>query len=265
MRDYIRTFASSFTNIEYSAAIIKWQPLIESTAYSVAKITAQDVEDTRQNILLDLAAVADYYARPLYHYRNRVWCVRQQSGRLALIESPAHIVQRMDPRWLYRAWLKPVRKSSANAFVYRRIVQHVPNVATKHFRQRNGFDTTKTQRVVLEKAGTQRTTKAKEIFIPVQKHQRVALTKYIDVSALGYNPEEACLANRVLEGTSLAAQKIARLLLTDGVFADKVLSKRTGLRVRQVKYAKAELHRQLKRQKCPEGCEPVRFGVEHVE
>jgi len=182
-----------------------------------------------------------------------------------LIESPAHIVQRMTPRWLYRACLAPVKKASASAFVYRRIIQQLPDAATKHFRQRNGFTMQKTMRFVVEKLGTRRQAKEKPVMVPVQKYRPVNLGALINVSAIGYNPEENCLANRLLEGMSAPTQKIARLLLTGGKRADSILSKKAGVGTRQATFARAELSRKLKHQKYPAGLHPVHFNAEQVE
>lgn len=263
--NFIQAFADSFDNIEYAEAIVKWAPLIESTAYRVSKIIKQDADDTRQDILLDLAAVSDYYASPLYRYKNRVWRVQQQSGRLALVESPIHIVQRMTPRWLYRAFLTPVKKSSASAFVYRRVVQHIPNAAAKHFRKKNGYETVKTLQNIVSRSSKKVGAQKKIVPVPTQIYTHVGSEALINVSDLGHNPEEACGLNRLLSGASTQTQNIVKLLLTGGVFADTVLSKRTGLSVRQVVHAKAELYRQLRQRDYPAGCKPVYFDVEHLQ
>ena len=265
-REYIRAFAESFGQSEFSAAIIKWTPLIESTVYKIAKLTRQDAEDVRQGLLMELAAVADYFASDLFRYKNRVWRLKQKSGRIALIESPVHIVKRMEPRWLYWSWLTPVKKSSASAFVYRVITQFLPDAATKHFRQRNGFELTRVKRSVIEKAGNTRGLKEREVYVPVQKYRHVSvdLQSVLDLSAIGYNPEELCLANHVLEGTSVPVQKVAKLLLTSGTTSNRLMGKKAKLGARQVAQAKVELVRKLKKQKYPEGCTPVYFGAEQM-
>ena len=263
-RAYITAFAQSFEHLEFSQAIVKWAPLIESTAYKVADVTRQDVEDTLQTLLLDLAAVADYHASSLYRYENRIWKAREKSGRIALIESPQHIVQRMEPRWVYWARLVPVRQASASAFVYRRIIQNLPNSVTKYFRRRNGFESTHAVKLVVERSGETRDVREREVKVPVQQYQHVDFADCVNVAAFGYNPEDNLLADRLLEGTSPPAQRVARILLTDGVRADTVLSNRTDLCVRQVAQAKVELYRRLRKRRYPTGCKPVYFRAEQI-
>ena len=262
----IQTFAESFDRPDFSAAILKWSPLIENTVYQLAKITKQDIEDVRQNLLLDLASVANYFSSPLYRYKNRIWQVKQESGRLALIESPKHIIRRMEPRWLYKSRLTPVKKSSASSFVYRIIIQHLPDAATKHFRQKNGYTLVKTKRNVIEKAGKTRKLQERDVFVPVRTQRRadVDLSSLLDFSAIGFNPEDICLANRLLEDTSAPTQKIAKMLLTSGLAADKVMGRRAKLGARQVAQAKVELIRRLKRRKYPAGYTPVHFSAEQM-
>jgi hypothetical protein len=264
-RSYIKVFASSFKNEDYCKAVIKWAPLIENTAYQTSKLVKQEYEDSLQSVLLDLAAMYDYFTSDLYRFKSRVWKLKLRNGPLALIECPDHVLDPMEPRWVSWSVLEPVKKCSANSFVYRRVVQHLPDTAVKHFRKKNGFTLLKEKRDVVVKTGDTRKVKNKVTFVPVQKHKKISMSEpFINIVDPKWTPEQTCVSNHMFDEASSLTKKVAKLIMSDGILGTMALARQAKLKPRQVCHAKAEMYRVLKKFRYPLGTYPVYFSAENV-
>ena len=264
-RAYIREFAESFERKDFGAAILKWAPLIETTVRNAARLMRHDdEEDMLQALLLDLASFYDYFVSPLYRYNGIVWKVKEQQGRLVLLVSPESRLAPLTPCWTYASYLEPVKKSSASSFVYRRIVQFVPDLATKKFRKRNGFKLQAQQRAVVEKSGKKNELRLRTISCPVQQHPRVHTDHLEDCADTRSSTDLVCAARRALSNASLPAKLVAQALMAGAKSDARGLGRQLGLKMRQVSQAKLELYRGLKNMEYPKGCSPVYFTAGHM-